>query len=91
MERKCSSLKGNEAVVFKRPCFEIDDKRKIEEWGNVCYVDTKRRIVSIIYLEGWQSRYYDCPFEDMLAVYNPDGEYKKFGCISGRSDTLSPE
>ena len=88
-KRKCSELQPSEAVVFKRPSDIY--KRKIEDWGNVDYVDKERHVVSITYLEGYKSRNYDCPFEDMLAVYNPDGERMKFGSISGYSDYLLPE
>ena len=37
-----------------------------------------------------KDRKNDVPFEDMLAVYNPEGEMIRFKNISGKSDTLVP-
>lgn len=88
--RKCSSLRSNEAVVFLIPS-DFDRNKKDTEWGNVSFVDTERRFVSIEYLYGYQSRHYNCPFEDMLAVHNPDCKEKRFGCIHGNCEDLIPE
>lgn len=38
-----------------------------------------------------EDRHDFIPFDDMLAVYNPNGEMMKFGNISGKSDLLIPE
>lgn len=53
------------------------------------YENTKKICVS--WLEGYKDRRDFIPFEDMLAVYNPNGEMMKFDNISGKSDLLIPE
>ena len=89
MQRKCSSLKQNEAVVFMIHS-DIYNK-KIPETGSVIYVLPEQKKVCICYLNGYKSESDFIPFEDMLAVANPNGEVMKFRNISGPSDTLIPE
>lgn len=89
MTRKCSSLQKNEIVVFKayNPIYE--EKKPID--GNVISVDLERKTVDVVFLWGYRSENETIPFSDMLAVYNPKGEYMKFDNICGNSDLLIPE
>ena len=89
MSRSCSSLKPDEQVVFK--IYSDIYKEKIPTYGNVTSVNTEKRTVDINWLEGYKDRNDTIAYEDMLAVYNPDGEEMKFDKISGRSDILIPE
>ena len=89
MNRNCSSLKPNEQVVFK--IYSDIYKEKIPTYGNVTFVNTERRTVDVNWLEGYKDRHDTIAYEDMLAVYNPEGETMKFKGISGRSDILIPE
>lgn len=89
MSRKCTSLQSNEQVVFKIHS-DIYGK-KIPMDGSVTSVYEKHKKVGVSWLEGYKDRHDFIPFEDMLAVYNPNGEMMKFGNISGKSDLLIPE
>lgn len=89
MKRKCSSLKNNEQVVFKIHS-DLYNK-KIPMDGSVKSVYQEKRMVWVSWMEGYKERYNFIPFDDMLAVYNPKGEFMKFENISGRSDILIPE
>lgn len=89
MSRKCTSLQANECVVFK--IYSDIYKKKIPMDGNVVSVNKNTKIVCVSWLEGYKDRHDFITFEDMLAVYNPNGEMMKFGNISGRSDLLIPE
>lgn len=88
-ERKCSSLKENEIVVFNVWNDIYREKRPID--GNVISVDLERRVVWCCWLEGYKDYRKPIPFEDMLAVYNPNGGIMKFENISGKSDLLVAE
>jgi hypothetical protein len=89
MERTCSSLKKNETVVFK--VYSDILRRKVPQDGTVICVNRKEKIV----LVSWLCGYKDCSdivsFSDMVAVHNPDGEWKQFETLSGMSDMLIPE
>lgn len=89
MNRKCTSLQSNEQVVFKIHS-DIYGK-KIPMDGSVISVNENTKKVCASWLEGYKDRYDFIPFEDMLAVYNPNGEMMKFDSISGKSDLLIPE
>lgn len=89
MNRKCTSLKRNEQVVF---LIHSDIyNRKIPMDGSVISVNESTRKVDISWLEGYKDRHDSISYEDMLAVYNPEGEMMKFENISGKSDLLIPE
>ena len=85
-KRTCASLKQGEQVVFKIYSDIYEEKRPMD--GFVIYVNTDRRVVWVSYLEGYKDRSDAIPFEDMLAVYNPNGEMMNFDNISGKSDLL---
>lgn len=89
MERKCTSLKENENVVFK--IYSDIFKKKIPMDGSVLFVNENTRKVCISWLEGYKDRHDFISFEDMLAVYNPNGEMMRFDNIHGTSDLLIPE
>lgn len=88
MVRECGSLKENEQVVFNRYCNIFKDK--VPETGSVVSVNLNNNTVCVSWLEGYKDRKDDVPFEDMLAVHNPEGEMMRFKNISGKSDTLVP-
>ena len=87
MERKCSSLKPNEQVVFQR--FSDLYGKKIPWDGTVSSVDPGRKAVWVSWLEGYKDRKDLVPYEDMLAVYDPEGEHMHFGNVSGKSAVLT--
>lgn len=90
MKRKCSELKKDDQVVFR--LFNGIYQKEIPNYGNVICVDLDRRKVAVCYLEGYRSEFADVPFEKMLGVYDPKGEYLDFdGYVSGRSALLIPE
>lgn len=89
MTRDCSSLKNGEQVVFN--IYSDIYKNKIPETGTVEDVSTERKEVHIHWLEGYKDRHDVVPFEDMIAVYNKDGEMMKWKGISGPSDLLTYE
>ena len=89
MNRKCTSLKPNEQVVFK--IYSDIYGKKIPMDGSVISVYEKRKEVHISWLEGYKDRNDFIPFNDMLAVYNSNGRMMKFANISGKSDLLIPE
>lgn len=88
MIRECGSLKENEQVVFNRYCNIFKDK--VPETGSVVSVNLNNNTVCVSWLEGYKDRKDDVPFEDMLAVHNPEGEMMRFKNISGNSDKLVP-
>lgn len=89
MSRKCTSLQYSEPVVFKIHS-DIYGK-KIPMDGTVISVHENSNKVYVSWMEGYKERRNLVPFEDMLAVYNPNGEIMKFENISGKSDLLIPE
>lgn len=89
MSRKCTSLKINEQVVFNIHS-DLYGK-KIPRDGSVISVFEKSKKICISWLEGYKDRHDLIPFEDMLAVYNPNGEIMRFDNIVGKSDLLIPE
>lgn len=89
MIRKCTSLKVNEPVVFN--IYSDIYKKKVPMDGSVIQVYSDSKKVGVSWMEGYKDRHDFIPFEDMLAVYNPDGEMMKFGNISGKSDLLIAE
>ncbi len=89
MERTCTSLKYNELVVFN--IYSDILRKKTAKFGNVIQVYSDTRKVDVSWLEGYKNRCNFIPFEDMLAVHNPDGEMIKFDNIYSKSDLLIPE
>ncbi len=89
LTRNCTSLQNGEQVVFN--IFSDIYKRKVPETGSVKFVDAARKTVCVSWLEGYKDRNDDIPFEDMLAVHNPNAPVMKFENISGKSDLLIPE
>jgi hypothetical protein len=89
MNRKCTSLRDGEEVVFN--IYSDILKRKNAETRTVSLVNESQRKVMVHWLKGYQDRHDMIPFEDMLAVHNANGEYMTFDCISGNSDLLMPE
>ena len=88
MKRAINSLLPGESVVFN--IYDDIFGRKSPIDGTVDFVNDELKFVSVSYLYGYQNRDAFIPYEDMLAVYNPNGEYMTFGCICGKSDILIP-
>ena len=86
MKRTINSLLPGESVVFNIYNDILGRKSPID--GTVDFVDKERKFVSVSYLYGYQNRDAFIPYEDMLAVYNPNGDDMVFECISGKSDIL---
>ena len=86
MSRSCSSLKPDEQVVFK--IYSDIYKEKIPTYGNVTSVNTEKRTVDINWLEGYKDRNDTIAYEDMLAVYNPDGEEMKFDKVAKKAVSI---
>lgn len=86
MKRSCKTLQNNEQVVFM--CYSDIYNKKIPEIGTVVYVYNDK--VCISWMDSYKERHTDVDFTDMLAVYNPNGEYMTFEHISGPSDLLEP-
>ena len=87
--RKCSSLKPGEQVVFNITGEFGPFESTLD--GHVDFVMQERRKVSVHYLAGYRDRHSDIPYENMLAVYNPDGEVMHFKGVVGPSDKLIAE
>ena len=86
---KCSELKKMEQVVFRVDPYYQGNKKVF--FGNVIGVYPERKRVGVIYLEGYKSRNDFIPYEDMLAVYDEDGEMMSFDRVSGLSALLKAE
>lgn len=89
MKRKVTSLQPGEHVVFRVYNDIYKEKRPID--GTVDFINTDKRLVSVSYLYGYNNMDAFIPYEDMLAVYNPDGKYMDFGGVKGLSDELISE
>lgn len=89
MIRKIESLKAGEEVVFNIYNDIYEEKRPIN--GTVDFVNKELKIVSVSYLYGYKNMDAFIPYEDMLAVYNPNGDYMKFNGVEGPSDELIAE
>ena len=87
--RCCSDLKSGEAVVAL--VYDSIYEKKIPIDGTVVFVDVNTKKVDFTYLYGYRQEYAFVPFEDMLAVSNPNGEFMRFDNICGKSDRLLPE
>jgi hypothetical protein len=89
MKRKVTSLQPGEHVVFRVYNDIYKGKRPID--GTVDFINTDKRLVSVSYLYGYNNMDAFIPYEDMLAVYNPNGDYMRFSGVEGLSDELIPE
>lgn len=87
--RKCSDLKEMEQVVFRVDPYYQGNKEVF--FGNVINVYPESKRVDVVYLEGYKSRSDAIPYDDMLAVYDEDGEWMSFGGVSGKSILLKAE
>lgn len=87
--RRCSDLKKMEQVVFRVDPYYQGNKEVF--FGNVINVYPESKRVDVVYLEGYKSRSDAIPYDDMLAVYDEDGEWMSFGGVSGKSILLKAE
>lgn len=87
--RKCSDLNKMEQVVFRVDSYYQGNKEVF--FGIVLGVHPDTHKVSVIYLEGYYSRSDAIPYNDMLAVYDEDGEWMSFGGVSGKYVLLKAE
>lgn len=79
-------LKENDQVVFM--VYSDLFKKKIYETGTVVFVNQDARAISVCWLDGYKNRNDMVDYEDMVAKYDKDGEYMRFGNISGPSVLL---
>lgn len=86
---KPTELRQGEQVVF----LIYDDiyKKEIHEIGNVIYVDDENKRIGINYLEGYKSRSEDFNYNKVIAKYDKNGEFMKFGSIKGNSILINEE
>lgn len=87
--RKCSDLNKMEQVVFRVDPYYQGNKEVF--FGNVINVYPESKRVDVVYLEGYKSRTDTIPYNDMLAVYDENGELMSFGGVSGKSILLKAE
>lgn len=87
--RKCSSLKKDEHVVFRYVPYGFDKEYTFD--GTVMHVDINNNIVEVSIMEGYKETFYKIPFDKMLGVYNPKGEYIDFDGVKGYSDYLEAD
>lgn len=87
--RRCSDLKKMEQVVFRVDPYYQGNKEVF--FGNVINVYPESKKVDVVYLEGYKSRSDTIPYNDMLAVYDENGEPMSFGGVSGKSILLKTE
>lgn len=87
--KKCSDLEIGNHVVFKcDPYFE----GKISYYeGNVICNSASSKKICVCFLSGYKSLTETIPYEDIVAVSDPNGEYHEFPGISGRGVLLIPE
>lgn len=81
-----NDLKQNDQIVFK--VYSDIFEKKIYETGTVVFVNHDSHTVDVCWLEGYKNRNNMVDYEDMVAKYDEDGEYMKFGNISGPSVLL---
>ena len=86
--RWISKLKFNEHVVCRVPSHQLD--QVIEEDCNFIKAYPERKKILVGYLDGYRSESAFVDYNDVLAVFDPNGEYMTFddGCLSGRSALL---
>ncbi len=84
---RCSELTPGDQVVYK---LTEDGKTRYEE-GTVSVVVPEAKTVHTSRLEGYKNRDDAVPFTNMIAKYDPDGEYMRFDNIHGPSVLLDPE
>ena len=87
--RRCSDLKKMEQVAFRVDPYYQGNKEVF--FGNVINVYPENARVDVVYLAGYHSRSDAIPYDDMLAVYDEDGEVMSFDGVSGRSVLLKAE
>lgn len=63
---------------------DIFDK-EVYEIGSVMYIDKEKERITINWLEGYKSRSEDFGYSKVIAKYDENGEYMKFGNIKGHS------
>lgn len=66
-------------------------KRRSTKLEQSFFVNQDARAISVCWLEGYKNRTAMVDYEDMVAKYDKDGEYMKFGNISEPSVLLEPD
>ena len=85
MKRNVKTLQNGEQVVFN--IYNNIYNKKIPEVGSVVDVEDNR--IWIRWLEGYRDRLDFIPFEDMIAVYDENGEMMEWTGIKGKSVLLT--
>ena len=84
--RKCTELKKGDIVLFYVDPYSSGQKEL--EQGTVIHVYEQK--VDVCYLYGYKSMTDMIPFEDLVSVYDENGEYQKFRNFSGTGFYLEP-
>ena len=83
---KHEDLKQDDIVIFKKYS-NITNKEEFQD-DNIIWIDKENKTISICYLEGYKSMNDVIPYNKVVAKYEPNGEYMRFGCYSGNSVLL---
>lgn len=78
---KHTELKEDDLVLFKMYLDIL--KREISEVGNVIRVREDEKLITIIWLEGYQSRVDDIEFDKVIAKCDKNGEYSEIDGVRG--------
>lgn len=83
---KFSELKPGMDVIFKK-------KSDVPEYENGTILSIRREdgFACLDYLEGYKDRHDFIPLSDIVAVFDTEGEYMKFGAFSGPSAVVEPD
>ncbi len=81
-----NDLKQDDQIVFK--LYSDIYKKKIYETGTVISANQEDHTVNVCWMEGYKNRNDIVAYGDMVAKYDKDGEYMRFGNISGPSVLL---
>lgn len=86
--RWISKLKFNEHVVCRVPSYQRN--RVCEEDCNFIKAYPERKQILVGFLDGYRSESAYVDYKDVLAVFDPNGEYMTFdeGSLRGRSALL---
>lgn len=84
-----TKLKEDDLVLFK--IYSDILKRETSEVGNVIRVREDEKLITIIWLEGYQSRVDDIEFNKVIAKCDDIGKYREIDGIRGKFIMLESE
>lgn len=81
---KISELKTGDEILFLMKDY-YNKGQEIYEFGNISYIDTEDKLVSVTYLEGYKSCSETIPFNKVIAKGDVEnGVNMKFKGVSGK-------